>query len=93
MEVLIAGLPKIFGIQSFSPVAACEKDMDVMKALAITIMDMFKDEQLTFKVEVNRTDKAFPLESHAIQREIGGHVLPQYQNLSVKVKKPDVEFV
>ena len=25
MDVLLKGLPKIFGIQSFSPVAACEK--------------------------------------------------------------------
>jgi len=92
MQMLITGLPKIFGIQSFSPVAACEKDMDSMKKLAITIMETFKDEPHTFKVEVKRTDKTFPLESHAIQREIGGYVLPQFQNLSVKVKQPDIEL-
>ncbi|MGE7092122.1 tRNA uracil 4-sulfurtransferase ThiI [Lysinibacillus sp. NPDC048646] len=92
MDILLNRLPKIFGIQSFSPVAACDKDIEAMKSLAITIMDTFKHEQLTFKVEVKRTDKTFPLDSHAIQREIGGHVLPQYQNLSVKVKKPDVEL-
>lgn len=92
MQKLITGLPKIFGIQSFSPVAACEKDMDSMKKLAITIMETFKDEPHTFKVEVKRTDKTFPLESHAIQREIGGYVLPQFQNLSVKVKQPDIEL-
>ena len=65
--------------------------MDSMKKLAITIMETFKDEQHTFKVEVKRTDKTF-LESHAIQREIGGYVLPQFQNLSVKVKQPDIEL-
>ena len=68
------------------------KDMDSMKKLAITIMETFKDEPHTFKVEVKRTDKTFPLESHAIQREIGGYVLPQFQNLSVKVKRPDIEL-
>ena len=92
LNALLEGLPKIFGIQSFSPVAACEKDMDEMKALAIKIMENFKDEELTFKVEVKRTDKTFPLESHAIQHAIGSHVLPQFQNLSVKVKNPDVEL-
>lgn len=92
MNVLMERLPEVFGIQSFSPVASCEKDMEQMKALAIQIMELYKEQEITFKVEVRRTDKNFPLESHAIQREIGGVVLRQYQNLSVNVKKPDVEL-
>ncbi|MGM9944786.1 MAG: tRNA uracil 4-sulfurtransferase ThiI [Lysinibacillus sp.] len=92
MNVLMERLPEVFGIQSFSPVASCEKDMEQMKALAIQIMELYKEQEITFKVEVRRTDKNFPLESHAIQREIGGTVLRQYQNLSVNVKKPDVEL-
>ncbi|MEG0449603.1 MAG: tRNA uracil 4-sulfurtransferase ThiI [Lysinibacillus sp.] len=92
MGKIVERLPKIFGIQSFSPVAACEKDIEAMKELAVTIMDLFKGQELTFKVEVKRTDKSFPLDSHGIQREIGAHVLPKYPNLSVKVKKPDVEL-
>ena len=92
MNVLMERLPEVFGIQSFSPVASCEKDMEQMKALAIQIMELYKDQEITFKVEVRRTDKNFPLESHAIQREIGGTVLRNYQNLSVNVKKPDVEL-
>ncbi|WP_431027527.1 tRNA uracil 4-sulfurtransferase ThiI [Lysinibacillus sp. LZ02] len=92
MNVLLERLPEVFGIQSFSPVASCEKDMEQMKALAIQIMELYKDEEITFKVEVRRTDKNFPLDSHGIQREIGGTVLRNYQNLSVNVKKPDVEL-
>ena len=92
MNVLMERLPEVFGIQSFSPVASCEKDMEQMKALAIQIMELYKEQEITFKVEVRRTDKNFPLESHAIQREIGGTVLRNYQNLSVNVKKPDVEL-
>jgi len=45
---------------------------------------------MTFKVEVKRTDKTFPLESHALQREMGATILPNYPNISVDVKKPDV---
>lgn len=92
MNILMERLPEVFGIQSFSPVASCGKDMDEMKVLAIQIMELYKDENITFKVEVRRTDKKFPLDSHAIQREIGGTVLRNYQNLSVNVKKPDVEL-
>ena len=92
MNVLMERLPEVFGIQSFSPVASCEKDMEQIKALAIQIMELYKEQEITFKVEVRRTDKNFPLDSHAIQREIGGTVLRNYQNLSVNVRKPDVEL-
>ncbi len=92
LEQLMTRLPEVFGIQSFSPVAACSKDIDAMKELAIKIMEQYKDSELTFKVEVRRTDKTFPLDSHAIQREIGGTVLRNYQNLTVQVRKPDVEL-
>ena len=90
-EVLMKRLPEVFGIQTFSPVASCSKDLDDMKRLALTIMDEFKDNgPMTFKVEVKRTDKTFPLESHALQREMGATILPNYPHISVDVKKPDV---
>ena len=91
-EVLMKKLPTVFGIQSFSPVAVCSKELDDMKKLSLIIMEQFKEQELTFKVEVRRSDKTFPLESHEIQREIGGHVLRNNPNISVQVKKPDVEL-
>lgn len=91
-EVLMNRLPQVFGIQSFSPVAVCEKEMDAMKALALTVMEQYKDEQITFKVEVKRSDKSFPLTSHELQSEIGAHVLRNNQNIKVNVKQPDVEL-
>lgn len=92
MNQLLTRLPKVFGIQSFSPVAACNKDLDDIKVLSAEVMELFKDQEITFKVEVKRTDKEFPIESHGIQREIGGYVLSRYQNLTAKMKKPDVEL-
>ena len=91
-EILMERLPKVFGIQSFSPVAVCEKDLEEMKKLSLIIMEQFKEREITFKVEVRRADKTFPLQSHEIQREIGGHVLRNNPNISVQVKKPDVEL-
>lgn len=91
-EELVKRLPHVFGIQSFSPVASCEKDMEQMKMLAKYVLKQYEDTTYTFKVEVKRTDKKFPLQSHAIQREIGGTVLSTYQNLKVQMRKPALEL-
>lgn len=90
-QVLMNRLPNVFGIQSFSPVASCGKDLDEMKALAFEILEDYREKgDLTFKVEVHRTDKKFPLDTHELQREMGGAILPNFSNFSVQVKKPDV---
>ena len=90
---LMNRLPEVFGIQSFSPVASCSKDLEDMKALALAIMEQYRDAgNMTFKVEVRRTDKTFPLDSHALQREMGGTILPQFDNISVNVRNPDVSL-
>lgn len=89
--VLMERLPNVFGIQSFSPVASCEKDLDKMKALAVEILEDYRERELvTFKVEVHRTDKSFPLNTHELQREMGATILPQFSNFKVQVKNPEV---
>jgi tRNA uracil 4-sulfurtransferase len=91
LAVLMDRLPHVFGIQSFSPVASCEKDLDVMKNLAFEILEDYRDKgDLTFKVEVHRTDKSFPLNTHELQREMGATILPKFDNFKVQVKNPDV---
>ena len=91
LAVLIDRLPHVFGIQSFSPVASCEKDLEVMKNLAFEILEDYRDKgDLTFKVEVHRTDKTFPLNTHELQREMGASILPKFDNFKVQVKNPDV---
>ena len=91
LAVLMDRLPHVFGIQSFSPVASCEKDLDVMKNLAFEILEDYRDKgDLTFKVEVHRTDKTFPLNTHELQREMGASILPKFDNFKVQVKNPDV---
>lgn len=89
LEQLLTRLPKIFGIQSFSAVASAEKNMDAIKAVAHEIMGQYT-EPTTFKVEVKRTDKKFPMETHDIQRDVGGYLLTHLDQLSVNVKNPEV---
>ena len=90
MEEAIARLPHIFGIQSFSPVAKCEATLEAIKEKALEVIGSSETEGKTFKVEVRRTDKTFPLVTNELQQEIGSHVLRNFPELSVKMKKPDI---
>lgn len=91
-KVLMEKLPSVFGIQSFSPVAICDREIENIQQLAQKIMDRYKDQQITFKVEVHRSDKTYPLKTYDIQLAVGGFLLKHNPNLSVNVKNPDVEL-
>lgn len=90
MEEAIARLPHIFGIQSFSPVAKCEATLEAIKEKALEIIGANETVGKTFKVEVRRTDKRFPLVTNELQLEIGSHVLRSFPDLIVQMKKPDI---
>ncbi|WP_088006648.1 tRNA uracil 4-sulfurtransferase ThiI [Indiicoccus explosivorum] len=87
-----AQLPRVFGIQSFSPVVQVPKDIGGMKEEAIKLVASLKPEGKTFKTTVKRSDKSFPLETNELQREVGGFVLGHFSGLSVQMKKPDIDL-
>lgn len=90
MEQAILRLPNVFGIQSFSPVAKCEATLEAICEKAIEVMGSIETEGKTFKVEIKRTDKSFPYVTGELQQKIGGHVLRNFPELGVKMKKPDI---
>lgn len=92
MSQLIERLPQIFGIQSFSPVASCSLDLEDIKDTAIKVVQSIDREGKTFKVTVKRSYKPFPLETNEIQQLIGAHVLRAFPEISVQMKKPDIEL-
>lgn len=83
-------LPSIFGIHSFSPIAKCEADLEAIKEKAIQIIGDDETEGKTFKVEIKRTDKSFPLVTGELQQAIGAHVLTHFPGLIVQMKKPEI---
>ncbi|BAQ11763.1 thiamine biosynthesis protein [Bacillus sp. OxB-1] len=83
-------LPSIFGIHSFSPIAKCEADLEAIKEKAVQIIGDDETEGKTFKVEIKRTDKSFPLVTGELQQAIGAHVLTRFPGLIVKMKKPEI---
>ncbi len=90
MQEAIERLPHIFGIQSFSPVAMCNADLNAIKAKSLEVIGMEETAGKTFKVEIKRADKTFPYVTGELQQAIGGHVLHHFPELTVQMKKPDI---
>lgn len=92
MEQVIARLPKVFGIQSFSPVTETDLSLEAMKTAAEAIVSKLDRKDKSFKVTVKRANKSFPLEKPEILQGIGSHVLRSFPDLSVKMKDPDIDL-
>ena len=81
---------KVFGIAAISRAAVCQKDMEDIFRVAAEYIPAFLKGKSTFKVEAKRSDKAFPLDSMEISREVGGVILSAYPKIKVDVRNPDV---
>lgn len=83
----IRKVTKVFGVHSVCPAIEMPKeDFDAVAAQAVAMMADLKG---TFKVSARRSDKRYPLDSPAINGQIGHRVLVANKNLSVDVKNPD----
>lgn len=87
---LIGELSKVFGIAAISVGAKCEKDMEKIKETAVLYLGEALRPHLTFKVEVKRSDKKFPLPSPQVAAEVGRHLLDHFPFLTVDVHNPGV---
>ncbi len=76
---------KVFGVYSVSPALELDKDFE---AIAASCVELMRGKAGTFKVFARRSDKKFPMDSMEIQREIGGRVLDDNNQLSVDVHRP-----
>ena len=81
---------KVFGIVTVARAAVCEKNMEAIEKLAAEYVPAFLEGKRSFKVEAKRSDKAFPLDSMALAREIGGVILANTRKIKVDVHDPDV---
>ncbi|QSO53892.1 tRNA 4-thiouridine(8) synthase ThiI [Alicyclobacillus curvatus] len=90
LEVVERRLTNVFGVISLSPVEVCPLTIDDMTAAAVSILrSEHESRAATFKIEVKRTNKQFPLNSLEVAAEVGGRVLDALENLTVNVHHPD----
>ena len=83
-------LKKIPGIYSFSVVSRCDSNISAIKEQALILVKKeFENGAKTFKVETNRGDKTFPLNSLEISKEVARHLFINLENLKADVHNPD----
>ena len=90
VEGAYEALKHVFGIVGLSLARPCGKDKDAILACAKEFLDDQLRAARTFKVEAKRSDKAFPMKSPEISRELGGYLLSRFHHLKVKVEQPEI---
>ncbi len=88
-----ARLARVFGVYSISPALAVEKAWPAIADAAAEVMKAAMGEgEKTFKCFCRRADKAFPMNSEEINRELGHDILMRFPELSVDVHAPAIKL-
>ena len=88
VEAAVERVRKVFGVVEVCLVTEVEKDLTSIKEHVLKMINEIKPK--TFKVETNRANKKFPLNSIETSRDVGGYVLHHYgEGLEVDVKNPE----
>ena len=85
-DEVISSLTKIFGLVSLSVATELSNDMAEIENFCESI----RIDKKTFKVDVKRADKRFPLKSFEFAAKLGGIVLKNNRGLKVDVHTPEV---
>lgn len=80
-------LTKIFGILE---VALCYFDEDKTIDNICLLSKLVIEENSTFKVVTNRSDKEYPIKSMDVSRKVGGFLLKNVSDLKVDVHNPNI---
>lgn len=86
VDEAIRRLTKVFGVHSVC--RAVELPKDNFQAIMETALELMRGVSGTFKVEARRSDKRYPMDSPAINAEIGHYLLEHLPSLTVDVHKP-----
>ena len=83
----------VFGIVKLSRAVECPKDFDAICETAEAYLGETLRGLRTFKVEAKRADKAYPMKSPEICRELGAYLLDKHHHLRVDVHNPQLEIM
>ncbi|MCH1982764.1 tRNA 4-thiouridine(8) synthase ThiI [Ruminococcus sp. OA3] len=88
----VEALKRVFGISGICPVVIVEDEGFEKLAQDVTAyMDsQYPDKNMTFKVNVRRARKSYPMSSMEANSELGGRLLDAFPELKVDVHKPDI---
>lgn len=87
LNELIERLKKVFGIAELCIVTEIETDMENIYSEALR--ELKESGAKTFKVETNRANKKFPINSMEVSKMVGAYLLDNSEGFSVDVRKPE----
>ena len=88
VDAAVERVRKVFGVVEVCLVTEVQRDLTAIKEHVLKMINEIKPK--TFKVETNRANKKFPLNSIETSRDVGGYVLHHYgEGLEVDVKNPE----
>jgi len=90
LDDMVTRLSKVFGLGAIQKCAVFPKDFGVIVGQGIPYLEKSLRYAKSFKVEAKRADKAFPMQTPEIQRELGGAILNAYPHLKVDVHNPEI---
>ena len=85
---VIKKLKNIFGIHEIIVAYKLEdRELETIKA---NIINIIKEKKLkTFKVDVKRSDKNYPIDGMSLRKILGGHILKNANDIKVDVNNPE----
>lgn len=88
----VEALKRVFGIFGICPTVVL-KDQGyeaLSKEVVSYVKNMYGDRETTFKMDVRRVKKSYPMTSMEMNAELGGDILDACPNMKVDVHEPDV---
>lgn len=88
-DYVVERLQKVFGIHEIIiGYLSEEKDVESIKE---NILELLKHKKFnTFKVDVKRSDKSYPIDSMTLRKTFGSHILKNIPNIKVDVQNPEL---
>ena len=91
-DAAVEALTRVFGISSICPVVIKEDEgfEQLEKDVVAYFDEAHPDKKKTFKVNVRRANKNYPISSMEANANLGGALLERFSELSVDVHKPEI---
>ena len=88
-DLVIDKLKNVFGIHEIiTAYKLSDRELDTIKSSIIELLS--NKEFNTFKVDVKRSDKKYPIDGMELRKILGGHILKNIKNIKVDVNNPDI---
>lgn len=90
VDAAVEAMRQVYGVVAICRTAECEKDMEAILRLVPAYCADELARVKTFRAEVRRSDKLFPLTSPEIAAEAGGAILEAFPHLTVSLDQPEL---